>query len=330
MLRLGLFRCVFLVQHIFIRSFILKNSSLFLKDEKFPSIALLHDYISENQRFSKSAIPRCVQAFGPGWLEDFEAVLSTLFASKSLLSSAADGYGKFAMRSMRLQVEFEKNLAYKSKTYAEAAAEVYFNEKHMMEEYLPGLLLSHYLWLHHYRQLRFFETAFISSMAASDAQNFVEVGIGTGVYSSLALRQLKGIRGTGFDISPSSKQFAETQLNALGFCDRYQVILRDIVSDPLATKVDWLICVEVLEHLEDPLSFLVGLKRNLALGGKAFITAAVNAAHDDHIYLYRNADEVLDQLKEAGFTLEQSFVGTAYRPSGPNVPVPEAAAFIVC
>jgi len=38
---------------------------------------------------------------------------------------------------------------------------------------------------------------------------------------------------------------------------------------------------------------------------------------------------VLAHLLEAGFTLEQSFIGAAYRPSAPGVPVPQAAAFIV-
>jgi hypothetical protein len=67
----------------------------------------------------------------------------------------------------------------------------------------------------------------------------------------------------------------------------------------------------------------------MAPGARAFITAALNAAHSDHIYLYRNANEVLAQLIEAGFTLEQLFVGSAYQPASAGVPVPEAAAFIV-
>jgi hypothetical protein len=67
----------------------------------------------------------------------------------------------------------------------------------------------------------------------------------------------------------------------------------------------------------------------MAPGAHAFITAAVNAAHADHIYLYRNASEVLSHLVEAGFTLDQYFVGAAYKPASPGVPVPEAAAFIV-
>jgi hypothetical protein len=64
-------------------------------------------------------------------------------------------------------------------------------------------------------------------------------------------------------------------------------------------------------------------------GAKAFITAALNAAHTDHIYLYRNGAEVLAHLIEAGFTLEQSYTATAYKSVSPGVPVPEAAAFLV-
>jgi hypothetical protein len=45
--------------------------------------------------------------------------------------------------------------------------------------------------------------------------------------------------------------------------------------------------------------------------------------------LYRNANEVLTHLNEAGFTLEQYFVGAAYKPSSPELPIPEAVAFIV-
>jgi 2-polyprenyl-3-methyl-5-hydroxy-6-metoxy-1,4-benzoquinol methylase len=85
----------------------------------------------------------------------------------------------------------------------------------------------------------------------------------------------------------------------------------------------------VLEHLDDPVAFLRGLRATMAPGGTAFITAALNAAHADHVHLYRSHDDVLAHLVEAGFTLEQSFLGAAYRPPAPGVPVPLAAAFVV-
>jgi len=93
--------------------------------------------------------------------------------------------------------------------------------------------------------------------------------------------------------------------------------------------VDWLICIEVLEHLEDPVAWLRRLRESVVPGGRAFITAALNAAQLDHIYLYENSEQVIAHLRAAGFALEQGFVATAYKPPTPDTPVPAVAAFIV-
>jgi len=300
-----------------------------LDPKRNPGLALLTAAMRANHRFAADSVDRGIALFGDAWAAEFEQVVSALFPDAEAITAAAKGYATFAMQSMRLQAAFEKERQYKIKTHEQASSEVYFNEKHMMQEYLPGLLLSHFLWPHHYRQLQFFESAFVQAMRVANASTFLEVGIGTGLYSSLLLRRLPEIKGVGLDISPSSKKFTEAQMDALGVANRYHVELRDVTATPIEPKADWLVCVEVLEHLDDPVAFLRGLRRNMAPGARAFVTAALNAAHADHIYLYRNANEVLSQLIEAGFTLQQSFVGAAYKPSAPSVPVPEAAAFIV-
>lgn len=294
-----------------------------------PGLAEVSRALRTSHRFAAAIVDRSAALFGPRWADEFELVVSALFPTPEAVAAAAKGYAAFAMQSMRLQAAFEVARDYQPKTYDQAAGEVYFNEQHMMGEYLPGLLLSHFLWPHHYRQLRFFDDAFVDAMRVAAATSFVEVGIGTGLYSGLLLRRLPQVRGTGFDISPFSQRFTELQVDALGVGDRYEVQLRDVTATPTDPRADWLVCVEVLEHLEDPVAFLKGLRATMSPGAKAFITAAVNAAHADHIYLYRTADDVLDHLVEAGFTLEQSFAGAAYKPPAPGVPVPVAAAFIV-
>lgn len=297
--------------------------------KKYSSLELMNATLHVNHRFASGSVDRCISLFGESWAAEFEQVISSLFPNPETLIAAVKGYANFAMQSMRLQAKFERELKYKAKTHEQAASEVYFNEQHMMQEYLPGLLISHFLWPHHYRQLQFFETAFIQSMRVEGATSFMEVGVGTGLYSSLLLRKLPEVTGIGLDISPSSKKFTEAQMKAFNLTDRYHVELRDVTTAPMEHKASWLVCVEVLEHLDDPVSFLRGLRRNMEPGARAFITAALNAAHADHIYLYRNSNEVLEQLIEVGFALEQSFVGSAYKPTSPGVPVPEAAAFIV-
>ena len=300
-----------------------------LSKTRYPGLVRLAELFKSNHRFAGDLVERGYALFGDPWAQDFEHVLNSFFSEAPSLADAAKGYSVFAMQSMRLQAVFERERRYKEKTHAQASSEVYFNDDHMMKEYLPGLLLSHFLWSHHYRQLRFFQSAFVEPMRVAGAASFAEVGVGTGLYSGVLLRELPEIQGVGFDISPSSKRFAERHMQALGVSDRYCVELRDVTVESCNSLTDWLICVEVLEHLDDPVAFLRGLRRNMAPGGKAFVTAALNSAHADHIYLYRTGEEVRAHLNEAGFVIEQSFGGLAYKPPRAGVPVPEAAAFIV-
>lgn len=295
----------------------------------YPKLAALGKIFNEHYRFTRSIVDRGFSTFGPKWAMEFEELLQRLFPSESSLVHAAKGYAAFVMSSMRLQMEFERSGNYQAKSFVEAAESVYFNESRMMNEYLPGLQLSHYLWPHHYRQLKFFDLAFAEPMRLAGAKDFIEVGIGTGLYSQRLLRNLPETVGVGFDISRWSKDFSELHLQAFDVQNRYQIKLKDIATEKLETPADWLVCVEVLEHLEDPVSFLTVLRKVLNVGGSGFITAAINAAHEDHIYLYSSAQTVAEQLTRCGFTIEQYFVAAAYVPPKAGVPVPEAAAFVV-
>lgn len=300
-----------------------------LDGESRSLLSEIRDLFRQQHRFSADIVDRSLATFGSAWANRFEEAVAAMFAAPAARTAAIKGYAAFAMTSLRLQARFERSGTYQAKTYAEAASEVYHNDAYMQSEYLPGLFLSHYLWPHHYRQIQFFESTFIDYLRVARPDRFLEVGVGTGLYSRIALQELPAIRGRGVDISSSSQAFALRQMEAFGVSDRYSIDLEDVVTDTPAASAEALICVEVLEHLEEPVEFLKALRRVLVPGGKAFITAALNAAHTDHIYLYRNAGEVEAQLIVAGFVVEQFFVGQAYAPPRPGVPVPLAAAFLV-
>lgn len=292
-------------------------------------LAELERLLRDHHRFAGDIVRRCREAFGERWRQEFEQALEAMFPAPGELADAIRGYARFAMASLRLQARFERTGEYEAKTYAQAAAQVYHNPEFMKAEYLPGLFLSHYLWPHHYRQIRFFETAFIEPIIVAGGGDFVEVGIGTGIYSRMALLAIPGAGAVGIDISATSLEFAGHQMDAFGVGDRFVAKREDVIMDSVSDSAANLICVEVLEHLEDPEEFLRGLRRVLRPGGRGFITAALNAAHTDHIYLYREPQEVEAQLVRAGFVPEQWFVGQAYAPPRPGVPVPLAVAFAV-
>ena len=145
-----------------------------LDDAQFPTLVRMAAQLRTHHRFSGTIVERGAALFGAAWAHDFERVVGSLCPTESAVAAAAKGYATFALQSMRLQAAFERDGVYASKTYEQAAAEVYFNEQHMMQEYLPGLLLSHFLWPHHYRQLQFFDSAFVHPMRISDATSFIE------------------------------------------------------------------------------------------------------------------------------------------------------------
>ena len=269
------------------------------------------------------------ETFGQTWADQFGETLARFIAiTDDRLTSATKGYVNFALDGMRLQKKFEKTRSYDNKTYAEASKAVYQNKEYMFGMYLPGILMSHYLWPHHYRQFQFYERAFLPRIRGASIKEFCDIGPGTGFYSRQILTAEPQSQGWAFDLSPSSLEYSEQQVVAFGANDRWHKELRDIVLHTPERQWPFLVCIEVLEHLEDPLTFLKGLRAMLAPGGAGLISAAVTAPNEDHIYLYNSADEVRSQIEAAGFSVVAEQVDPAYAPKA-SEPVPINAAFIV-
>lgn len=294
-----------------------------------PYINLFDTILKARYAFMGDVVRRGLREFGQNWAMRFEKTLATLYADETSLEQAVKGYVEFSVDAMKLHKRFEKERVYLARSYAEAAALVYHNPEYMRSLYLPGILISHFLWPHHYRQFLFFEGMFLAEMRRQNASSFFDVGIGTGYYSRILLEAQPDVCGIGFDVSESSRDFTLNHLRHFGLDGRYEVTLGDITAQAPGQRSDWLVSVEVLEHLEDPLAFLRALKTMLSTHGKAFVTAALNAPNADHIYLYRSPSEVVAQLEEAGFAIEQYQYVAAYKPKKPGLPVPELAAFII-
>jgi 2-polyprenyl-3-methyl-5-hydroxy-6-metoxy-1,4-benzoquinol methylase len=204
---------------------------------------------------------------------------------------------------------------------ADVSRAVYLNRDYMFDLYLPGILLSQYLWSHHYRQLCFFRQEFVRLARSQSPEVFCDVGVGTGFYSKEMLRWLPGARGLGYDISPFSLEHTRLMLDRWEYGSRYAFHQADILVDAPPACADCLVCVEVLEHLEDPVTFLAGLHRMLRPAGTGFITAAINGPNADHIYLYRTLADVEREVAAAGFAILRSVEYFGYLPKpGESVP----------
>lgn len=195
-------------------------------------------------------------------------------------------------------VQFIQTGKYTSTSFEEVNNRVYGNPE-IMEYYMHGILMSQFLWKHHYQVFDFFTNTFPSY--APNIKNYLEIGGGHGLFVSQALKSLSpNARVDLVDISESSLGIANIMINN----NRVNYILKDIFDFNNENTYDFITMGEVLEHVEDPLSLLKRLKVLLRNGGTAYITTPTNGPTIDHIYLFNNIQEIRDLIHESGFTIK--------------------------
>ncbi len=188
---------------------------------------------------------------------------------------------------------------YTSKSFDEVNKRVYDNPE-VMEYYMHGLLMSQFLWKQHYDILLWFNK--VISNNAGNIKNYLEVGGGHGLYISEAIKIIgNDINYDLVDISKSSIAIAEKMISN----ENVKMMLTDIFEYFPAKKYDFITMGEVLEHVEDPVMLLQKLHTLLGENGKLIITTPTNAPAIDHIYLFKNADDIRNVISEAGFNIEE-------------------------
>jgi 2-polyprenyl-3-methyl-5-hydroxy-6-metoxy-1,4-benzoquinol methylase len=228
-----------------------------------------------------------VNSFIPKYKEFLKDVNKTLdFGIESYLRMSSD--------VMYEQIRFTETGKYSNSSFEEVNKIVYSNPE-VMEYYMHGLLLSQILWTHHYKMFSFF-TKYLPDYK-NKIKNYLEVGGGHGLFISEAIKILN--QNTGFDlvdISSGSINIAKKFIQN----DKVNYILSDILKYKTDKKYDFITMGEVLEHVEEPLKLLNRLIELLDNKGHIYITVPANGPTIDHIYLFRNADEIRELLKNAG------------------------------
>lgn len=282
----------------------------------------LLELMRAHARFAVPGLLRNATLFGEAWQAELDELLSRLYPAPASRVAAVRAYARFTLDAMRRQRRFELTGQFAPRLGS-------LDERLLQEQYLPGLLLSHFLWPQHVRQLAFFRHAFLPRLAAAGARRLLEVGIGTGLYTRVALQGVEGLQALGLDLSDAALAFSRTHVTAYGLGERVELQRLDVQRADLPRRHDALVCVEVLEHLDRPADFLCALARQLQPNAYIFLSAALNAADVDHVHLYRSPGEVLAQVRAAGFHVEETLLaeGRASQPRG--VPAPAVLALIL-
>ena len=194
-------------------------------------------------------------------------------------------------------VEFARSGKYSSSTFSEVNQRVYANPD-IMEYYMHGLLMSQFLWKHHYQIFDYFTKSLPAY--AGKVSSYLEIGAGHGLYLAQALDILGSETSfTVVDISQSSIDLAKK------LTDDPRVVfnVKDIFDFADDVRYDFICMGEVLEHVEEPVKLLNKLYKMLADDGTLFITTPTNAPAIDHIYLFNNIAEIQDMLRDADFEI---------------------------
>lgn len=254
--------------------------------------------LKKNIAFDNEQYVKRAEAFFGSYVESLER-------EGKDLPFALDCYLKVCNDVMFEQMRFAETGAYTSTSFDEVNQRVY-NNPEVMSYYMHGLLVSQYLWEHHYRILEFF----FNNMGrfTEQIQHVLEVGGGHGLYTNEVIAHLNaGYHYTMVDISETSIEMSKTFVKS----DKVEYILQDVYQYSTEKKFDFIIMGEVLEHVEDPLGLMKKLHSLGAENATAFITAPCNSPAIDHIYLFRNPAELKALYNEAGWDVALDLIASS-------------------
>lgn len=220
------------------------------------------------------------------------------------LDDAASRYLHLCQEIMTETVAFRRSGKYACRCQSDAYRDVYSSDQ-TMREYMIGLAITQLLWKNHYSIYSFFLDEI--SQRRESVRRYLEIGPGHGLYLAAAVTHLAAQAYQAIDISPVSLRMCREVLPFL--VDDPPATLRleerDALGIPAAETFDFITMGEVIEHLEDPRPVLRKVGEALRPGGVAFLTTCANCPTKDHIYLFRDAEEIRRLFHECGLEVER-------------------------
>jgi len=212
---------------------------------------------------------------------------------------AASCYADLCRTLMREQVAFNRTGEY-SCTDASRAYRVTYSQD-SMREYVIGLMLTYLFWPNHYSMMEMFWDHILTAQP----KKVLEVGAGHGLFTSEILRLLDADL-TIVDISPQSieicREFVPSSVN---------LNLTDYITWGILGKFDLVIMGEVIEHVDDPFSFLWKTRGILSEGGSVFVSTCAECPAVDHVYRFRTVEEIREMIFRTGFSIEKELITQA-------------------
>lgn len=205
---------------------------------------------------------------------------------------------------------------YSSNSFAEVEKRVYSNPE-IMTYHMHGLVLAQFLWFEQYARFLFFKNNI--NNYCSHAKSYLEIGGGHGLYINKAIELLKEVNK--FDLVDVSKSSIDLAKGILGD-SKITYFLKNIYDYTDDINYDFVTIGEVLEHLEEPHLILLKVSRLIGETGVAFVSTPVNSPMIDHIYLFKNVQDIRRMINTSGLEIIEEKVVVSE-----NITLEDAARF---
>ena len=133
----------------------------------------------------------------------------------------------------------------------------------------------------------------INARAPLAGKNVIDIGCGGGILSESMAR--KGTKVTGIDLSEKALKVADLHSLESGVPVRYKLIAAEDMAAQEAGQYDVVTCMEMLEHVPDPLSIVRAAATLVKPGGQVFFST-LNRNPKSYLFAVIGAEYILRLL----------------------------------
>lgn len=238
---------------------------------------------------------------GESVVRDLAAPILSFLATRPGIASPAHLARRYSERCAvlaQLQKRFDERGVYEASSLAQVPPLD-------GEDYRRALLLSIVTTLHRFEVMQRLDEFLRLPNAAP--RELLSIGFGSGYEIYRARMLCPGHKVTAFDTDRDALAYARDFLTHVGVSadGLRSAAFPTRAAEPGEHRDAYgkIIVSELLEHLEDPAVLLDSVRAALHPRGHAYLTMAINLAQEDHIFLYRSADEARAQVAAAGLRI---------------------------
>ena len=133
----------------------------------------------------------------------------------------------------------------------------------------------------------------INARAPLAGKNVIDIGCGGGILSESMAR--KGAKVTGIDLSEKALKVADLHSLESGVAVRYKLIAAEEMAAQEAGQYDVVTCMEMLDHVPDPLSIVRAAATLVKPGGQVFFST-LNRNPKSYLFAVIGAEYLLRLL----------------------------------